>query len=51
MDDWQYIASLNNLDSAIVPDEVKSLLMPASIDAMQDLKAVVDTVNGGVPSL
>ena len=51
VDDWQYIASLNNLDSAIVPDEVKSLLMPASIDAMQDLKAVVDTVNGGVPSL
>lgn len=51
VDDWQYIAALNNLDSAIVPDEVKSLLMPASIDAMQDLKAVVDTVNGGVPSL
>lgn len=51
VDDWQYIAALNNLDSAIVPDEVKSLLMPASIDAMQDLKAVVDTMNGGVPSL
>lgn len=51
VDDWQYIAALNNLDSAIVPDEVKSLLMPASIGAMQDLKAVVDTVNGGVPSL
>lgn len=51
VDDWQYLAALNNLDSAIVPEGVKSLLMPAGVDAMQDLKAVVDTVNGGVPSL
>ncbi len=51
VDDWQYVAALNNLDSAIVPDGVKTLLTPADAEEMESLKAVVNTVRGEIPKL
>lgn len=51
VDDWQYIAALNNLDSAIVPDSVKTLLTPADAEEMESLKVVVNTVRGEIPAL
>lgn len=41
-DDWQYIAMINRLNSAIVPDDVKTLTLPANVHAMEDLKLIAE---------